>query len=61
MNAVEDAHGGGQKWKNATKIVAGDFNGDGRDDVVITTGDGALLRYGNGKTDLSSLWSNRQK
>ncbi|MFE9572836.1 FG-GAP repeat domain-containing protein [Streptomyces sp. NPDC006692] len=47
MNAVEVAQGRGQDWNNATKIVAGDFNGVGRDDVV-TTGDGALLRYGNG-------------
>lgn len=53
VNAVEDAHSGSQDWKNTTKIVTDGFHGDGRDDVVITTGDGPLLPYGNGQGGLS--------
>lgn len=49
-------------WKVASKLTTGDFNGDGRDDVVITNGDGALVRYGNGKGGLSdgaSMWPDK--
>ncbi|MFD7168468.1 FG-GAP-like repeat-containing protein [Streptomyces violascens] len=49
-------------WKVASKLTTGDFNGDGRDDVVITDGAGALVRYGNGKGGLSdgvSMWPDK--
>ncbi|MFI6056365.1 FG-GAP-like repeat-containing protein [Streptomyces violascens] len=49
-------------WKIASKLTTGDFNGDGRDDVVITDGAGALVRYGNGKGGLSdgvSMWPDK--
>ncbi|MFD7342372.1 FG-GAP repeat domain-containing protein [Streptomyces violascens] len=49
-------------WKVASKLTTGDFNGDGRDDGVITDGAGALVRYGNGKGGLSdgvSMWPDK--
>ncbi|MEV5283131.1 FG-GAP-like repeat-containing protein [Streptomyces sp. NPDC052811] len=49
-------------WKVASKLTTGDFNGDGRDDVVITDGAGALVRYGNGRGGLSdgvSMWPDK--
>ncbi|MFK8910634.1 trypsin-like serine protease, partial [Streptomyces sp. YS-3] len=36
-------------WVNMRRITAGDFTGDGRDDVIALAGDGSLLRY-NGTT-----------
>ncbi|MFE9558773.1 trypsin-like serine protease [Streptomyces sp. NPDC006703] len=50
-------------WKAAAKLTTGDFNGDGRDDVVVTSGDGALFRYnGNpqgGLSDAVSMWRDK--
>ncbi|MFD9817532.1 FG-GAP-like repeat-containing protein [Streptomyces violascens] len=49
-------------WKGTSKLTTGDFNNDGRDDVVITNGNGALLRYGNsqgGLTDGVSMWPDK--
>ncbi|MFE9574530.1 FG-GAP repeat domain-containing protein [Streptomyces sp. NPDC006692] len=49
-------------WKGVSKLTTGDFNGDGRDDVVITSGDGALVSYGNGQGGLSdgvSMWPDK--
>ncbi|MEV7730451.1 RICIN domain-containing protein [Streptomyces sp. NPDC087917] len=47
-------------WTNIQKISSGDFNGDGRDDVVAIASDGALRRYsGNtagGLDDAASMW-----
>ncbi|MFJ8313144.1 MULTISPECIES: trypsin-like serine protease [unclassified Streptomyces] len=41
-------------WQYAQKIVAGDFNNDGRDDVVALTDTGALVRYGNAQGGLEN-------
>lgn len=50
-------------WLNMQKISTGDFNSDGRDDVVAITSDGFLLRYsGNaagGLDDGASMWSDK--
>ncbi|MBT2453200.1 RICIN domain-containing protein [Streptomyces sp. ISL-43] len=32
-------------WQSMQKVVTGDFNNDGRDDVVTLAGDGQLLRF----------------
>lgn len=41
-------------WKAAVKLTTGDFTGDGRADVVVTSGDGALFRYsGNAQGGLT--------
>ncbi|MFD7164732.1 trypsin-like serine protease [Streptomyces violascens] len=50
-------------WKAASKLTTGDFTSDGRDDVVVTSGDGALFRYsGNaqgGLSDAVSMWRDK--
>ncbi|MGW4747737.1 RICIN domain-containing protein [Streptomyces sp. NPDC004290] len=47
----------------AQKVTSGDFNGDGRDDVVVLAADGALLRYnGNATNGLDapvSMWHDK--
>ncbi|MFI1205644.1 FG-GAP-like repeat-containing protein [Streptomyces sp. NPDC020883] len=50
-------------WQYAKKITTGDFNGDGRDDVVTITDVGGLSRYtrydsnaGGGLSDGVSMW-----
>ncbi|MEU6055816.1 FG-GAP-like repeat-containing protein [Streptomyces xanthochromogenes] len=41
-------------WQYAQKVVAGDFNNDGLDDVVALTDTGALVRYGNAQGGLEN-------
>ncbi|MEV5283272.1 FG-GAP-like repeat-containing protein [Streptomyces sp. NPDC052811] len=52
---------GGSTWASTQQIVAGDFNGDGKTDLVAIWGDGTLHLYSNnGNGDLNSstpLWS----
>ncbi|MFH8556620.1 trypsin-like serine protease [Streptomyces celluloflavus] len=50
-------------WQHMTKIATGDFNGDGRDDIVAVTNVGGLSRYtrydstaGGGLSDGVSMW-----
>ncbi|MFF3430276.1 RICIN domain-containing protein [Streptomyces sp. NPDC002602] len=50
-------------WFNIQKIATGDFNSDGRDDVVAIASDGALRRYsGNAADKLDdavSMWNDK--
>ncbi|MEV5944312.1 FG-GAP-like repeat-containing protein [Streptomyces sp. NPDC051994] len=52
---------GGSTWASTKQIVAGDFDGDGKTDLVAIWGDGTLHLYSNnGNGDLNSstpLWS----
>ncbi|MGW8729225.1 trypsin-like serine protease [Streptomyces sp. NPDC055808] len=41
-------------WQYSQKVVAGDFNNDGLDDVVALTDTGALVRYGNAQGGLEN-------
>ncbi|GHB80474.1 hydrolase [Streptomyces xanthochromogenes] len=46
-------------WQYTQKVVAGDFNNDGLDDVVALTDTGALVRYGTAHGGLEngvSMW-----
>ncbi|MFD7103489.1 trypsin-like serine protease [Streptomyces celluloflavus] len=50
-------------WQHMTKIATGDFNGDGRDDIVAVTNVGGLSRYtrydstaGGGLSDGVPMW-----
>ncbi|MEV6954155.1 RICIN domain-containing protein [Streptomyces sp. NPDC051183] len=50
-------------WQGMQKVATGDFNGDGRDDVVGLAGDGSLRRYnGNASAGLDdgvSMWQDK--
>ncbi|MCT9092599.1 trypsin-like serine protease [Streptomyces sp. ASQP_92] len=46
-------------WQYTQKVVSGDFNNDGFDDVVALSDTGALVRYGNAQGSLEngvSMW-----
>ncbi|MFE0684993.1 trypsin-like serine protease [Streptomyces sp. NPDC058961] len=51
---------GDPSWKNVAKLTTGDFNGDGRDDVVALSREGGLFRWdGNaqgGLNEFTSMW-----
>ncbi|OKI07316.1 esterase [Streptomyces sp. CB02923] len=63
LNGTKHSMWRDDSWQYAKKIATGDFNGDGRDDIVTVTNVGGLYRYtrfdsktGGGLSEGVSMW-----